>query len=191
MPAFDRQREKELNTGKTFTTITGMNSARFGNEAHFISFAAIIASSNWTEVSNFHVWKTMIATIKISSDRSASIVGNDPDCTAILGKPCPPCFSNIRYATSRAWDAVAEMGGGACEMVFNIVLRFWCRTGGSRSYEMIGTAFHWGTQQGNVSFCEDESCGRVLWTRVARTFLLCRKRSKGVNVRFSGSFFKI
>jgi hypothetical protein len=33
------------------------------------------------------------------------------------------------------------MGGGAREMVLNLVLRFWCRNGGGRIYKITGFAF--------------------------------------------------
>ena len=44
MSAFDRQRQRELNIGKTFINFNaiGMDSAKFGNEAHFMCFAAIV-----------------------------------------------------------------------------------------------------------------------------------------------------
>jgi hypothetical protein len=46
MSAFDRQRRTVLNIlGKTFIKVIGVGSAKFGNEAHFVSFAAIVVSS--------------------------------------------------------------------------------------------------------------------------------------------------
>jgi hypothetical protein len=33
----------------------GTDSVEFGNEAHFVSFAAIVATRNRTEGSNFHI----------------------------------------------------------------------------------------------------------------------------------------
>ena len=54
MSAFDRQSQGVINIGKTFINAIGVDSAKFGNEAHFMSFAAIIASGNWTVDSNFH-----------------------------------------------------------------------------------------------------------------------------------------
>jgi hypothetical protein len=39
----------ELNIEKMLINVIGMDSAKFGNEAHFISFAVIIAFRNGTE----------------------------------------------------------------------------------------------------------------------------------------------
>ena len=49
MSAIDRQGQKELNIGKAFIKTRRVNSAKFGYEAHFMSFAAIVASRNGTE----------------------------------------------------------------------------------------------------------------------------------------------
>ena len=89
MSALDRQREirRELNIGKTFINAIGVDSAKFENEAHFMSFATTIASRNGTEDSNFHIRNTVIATIKMSGNRLVSIIAND--CTPMLTKSCP------------------------------------------------------------------------------------------------------
>jgi hypothetical protein len=42
MSAIDRQGQMELNIGKAFINTRKVNSARFGYEAHFMSFAAIV-----------------------------------------------------------------------------------------------------------------------------------------------------
>jgi hypothetical protein len=60
MSAFHMQRQIELNIAKTLINGTGagVDSAKFGNEAHFMSFAAIVAfvaSRNGTEGSNSHI----------------------------------------------------------------------------------------------------------------------------------------
>ena len=44
-----------------------VDSAKFGNEAHFMSFAAIIATRNWTGGSNFHIKNTMTAIVEVSA----------------------------------------------------------------------------------------------------------------------------
>jgi hypothetical protein len=44
MSAIDRQGQMELNIGKAFINTRRVNSAKFGYEAHFMSFAAIVAS---------------------------------------------------------------------------------------------------------------------------------------------------
>ena len=44
-----------LNVTKTFINAKRVDSAKFGNEMHFMSFAAIIATRNGTEGSNFHI----------------------------------------------------------------------------------------------------------------------------------------
>jgi hypothetical protein len=49
-------RQKELNIlGKMFIIILGVDSAKFGNEVQFMSFAGIIAFANGTEGSNLHI----------------------------------------------------------------------------------------------------------------------------------------
>jgi hypothetical protein len=55
MSALDRRRQLELNIGKMFVNAIGVDSARFGNEAHFMSFAASVATRNGTEGSNFYI----------------------------------------------------------------------------------------------------------------------------------------
>jgi hypothetical protein len=55
MSAIDRQGQKELNTGKAFINTRRKNSAKFGYEAHFMSFAAIVASRNGTECSKYYI----------------------------------------------------------------------------------------------------------------------------------------
>jgi hypothetical protein len=55
MSTIDRQEQMELNMEKAFIHTRGMNSAKFGYEAHFMSFAAIVASRNGTEGSNYHI----------------------------------------------------------------------------------------------------------------------------------------
>jgi hypothetical protein len=49
MSAIDRKGQKELNIGKAFINTRRVNSAKFGYEAHFMSFAAIVASRNGTD----------------------------------------------------------------------------------------------------------------------------------------------
>jgi hypothetical protein len=87
MSAIDRQGQKELNTGKAFINTRRVNSAKFEYEAHFMSFAAIVASRNGTEGSNYHIRNTVIAIIKMSGNRLVSIIANN--CTPMLTKPCP------------------------------------------------------------------------------------------------------
>ena len=50
-----RQRQVTLNEGKTLVNTKGVYGSKFGNETHFLSFAAIVATRNGTEGSNFHV----------------------------------------------------------------------------------------------------------------------------------------
>ncbi len=47
-----RQRQVTLNKGKTLVNTKGVYGSKFGNETHFLSFAA---TRNGTEGSNFHV----------------------------------------------------------------------------------------------------------------------------------------
>ena len=44
-----------LNVTKTFINAKRVDCAKFGNEAHFMSFAAIIATRNGTEGSSFRI----------------------------------------------------------------------------------------------------------------------------------------
>ena len=70
-----------------------MDSAKFGNEAHFMSFAPIIATRNGTEGSNFHIRNTMTAIVEVSGNRLVCIVACDR--ATVLAKPSPcgtfPC----------------------------------------------------------------------------------------------------
>ena len=50
-----RQRQVTLNEGKTLVNTKGLCGFKFGNETHFLSFAAIVATRNGTEGSNVHV----------------------------------------------------------------------------------------------------------------------------------------
>ena len=50
-----RQRQVTLDEGKRLVNTKGVYGSKFGNETHFLSFAAIVATRNGTEGSNFHV----------------------------------------------------------------------------------------------------------------------------------------
>ena len=50
-----RQRQVTLNEGKTLVNTKGVYGSKFGNETHFLSFVAIVATRNGTEGSNFPV----------------------------------------------------------------------------------------------------------------------------------------
>ena len=53
---------------------------------------------------------------------------------------------------------------------------------------------HWPSPQEKVPQDGDNSWSRVLWTRVSRIFLLCRKETKGLLEKMedvSGSFLKM
>jgi hypothetical protein len=53
-----------------------------------MSFAAIVASRNGTEGSNYHIWNLVIAIIiKMSGNKLVNIIANN--CTRMLTKPCP------------------------------------------------------------------------------------------------------
>ncbi len=43
-----RQRQVTLNDGKTLVNTKGVYGSKFGNETHFLSFAAIVATRNGT-----------------------------------------------------------------------------------------------------------------------------------------------
>ncbi len=55
LPEQVRQRQVTLNEGKTLVNTKGVYGSKFGNDTHFLSFAAIVATRNGTEGSNFHV----------------------------------------------------------------------------------------------------------------------------------------
>ncbi len=60
-----RQRHVQvtLNEGKTLVNTKGVYGSKFGNETHFLCFAAIVATRNGTEGSNFHVGNAMTTRI--------------------------------------------------------------------------------------------------------------------------------
>jgi hypothetical protein len=45
-----------------------------------MSFATIVASRNGTEGSNYHIWNTVIAIIKMAGNRLVSIIANSLRC---------------------------------------------------------------------------------------------------------------
>jgi hypothetical protein len=49
-------------------------------------------------------------------------------------------------------DAVHEMGGGAREMVLDMVLRFWCRNGGSRIHKLTSFTLGHPTRKRGIPF---------------------------------------
>ena len=52
---------------------------------------------------------------------------------------------------------------------------------------------HWPTPQGKVPQVDDDSWGRLLWTRFSRIFLLWRKETKGLLEKrkmFQGHFLR-
>ena len=63
MASMSDKDRRALNVTKTFINTKRVNSAKFGNEAHFMSFAAIIATRNGTEGPNFHIRNTMTAIV--------------------------------------------------------------------------------------------------------------------------------
>ena len=148
----------DINIRKTLINTMGVHGAESGNKTHFMSFAAIIATRNATEGSNFHIWNTVITSIEMSGNRLVSIATNDS--AAVLTKPCPQkssSFSNVKHATSTAWDAVDEMGGGAREMVLDMILRFRCQNSGGRIYEVTSFTLTHTTRKRAVMW------RRILW----------------------------
>ena len=68
-----------------------------------MSFAAIIATRNGAEGSNFHIRDTMIAIVEVSGNGLVCIVACDS--ATVLAKPSPQTsssFSNVKHATSTA-----------------------------------------------------------------------------------------
>ena len=142
-----------------------------------MSFAAIIATRNGTEGSNFHIWNTMTAIGKVSGNSLICIVACDS--ATVLAKPSSQTsssFSNVKHATSTAWYTVDEMGRGAREIVLDVVNKFRCRSSGRGIYQL--TSFALAHPQGKVPQGDDDSWGRLLWTRVSWIFLLCRKETR-------------
>ena len=68
MASMSDKDRRALNVTKTFINTKRVNSAKFGNEAHFMSFAAIIATRNGTEGPNFHIRNTMTAIVEVLPD---------------------------------------------------------------------------------------------------------------------------
>ena len=65
-----------------------------------MSFAAIVATRNGIEGSDFHIRNTMTAIVEVSGKRLVCIVACN---NTTLAKPCPrrsSSFSNLKYATS-------------------------------------------------------------------------------------------
>jgi hypothetical protein len=144
-----------------------VDSAKFGNEAHFVSYG-YLWFQKWDKGSNSHIWNS----VKMYDNRLQSL---PTDCTPMLTKPCPQRssnFSSIKHATSSPWDAIDEMGGIAREMVLDMVLRFWCRNDSGRIKSQV---LHLATWQGNVPFCEHESCDKELGT-IGFHGYFCEKR---------------
>ena len=57
MSALDRQRQIELKIGKMFINAIGVDSGKFRNEVHFVSFPAIVATRNWDRGIEFQYLK--------------------------------------------------------------------------------------------------------------------------------------
>ena len=85
-----------------------MDSAKFGNEAHFMSFAAIIATKNGTEGSNFHIRNTMTAIVEVSGNRLVCIVACDR--AKVLAKPSPQTSSSLRTRFGEHRRSVHPLG---------------------------------------------------------------------------------
>jgi hypothetical protein len=81
-----------------------VDSAKFGNEAHFVCFAAIVATRNGKRLVSICLAKGWLASLPMTARRcSPNIV--------LKGLPV------IKHATSTALDALDEMGGGGRDMV--------------------------------------------------------------------------
>ena len=68
-----------------------------------MSFAAVVATRNGTEGSNFHIRDTMTAIVEVSSNRLVCIVACDR--ATVLAKSSPQTSSsssNVKHATSTA-----------------------------------------------------------------------------------------
>ena len=117
-----------LNVTKSFINAKRVNSNKLGNETHFMSFVAIIATRNGIEGSDFHVRNIMTAIVEVYGNRLVGIVGCDS--ATVLTKPCPQrffSFSNVKNATSTAWYTADEERRGAPEMVLDVVGKFRCQ----------------------------------------------------------------
>ena len=78
-----------------------MDSAKFGNATHFVSFVAIALLPEMGQRASNSI--SVIASIKMFGKTLVSIIVND--CMSMLTKPCPQrssSFSNMKHATTAA-----------------------------------------------------------------------------------------
>ncbi len=92
--------------------------SKFGNETHFLSFTAIVATKNWTDGSNFHVRNAMTTRIKCL----VGIVGRN--CTTMLTKPCPDPIPDYLGRYIRDCVGTASCCCGEVEQFINYVNNF-------------------------------------------------------------------
>ncbi len=93
-----RQRQVTLNEGKTFVNTKWVYGSKFGNETHFLSFAAIVATRNGTEGSTFPCGVAQCKTCKfidsstvISASKSTYNIQHNFTCTSTHLIYCISC----------------------------------------------------------------------------------------------------
>ena len=101
-----------------------VDSTKFGNEAHFMSFAAIIATRNGTEGSNFHIRNTMTAIVEVSGNRLVCIVACDR--ATVLAK-----LEDVKQRCNDANQPVARHFNNGSHCVSDMKIRALCPISGS------------------------------------------------------------
>ena len=100
----------------------GMNGSNFKNETLFVSFTAIITTRNGT---NFYLGNRVVSSIKMSRNRLVNIIV--PYGTKVFSKSVrwPSArFTDVKFATFNARNAVNDVGGGAWKIVPNNEIGF-------------------------------------------------------------------
>ena len=117
-----------------------VDSTKFGNEAHFMSFAAIIATRKGTEGSNFHIRNTMTAIVEVSGNRLVCIVACDraTQCSPNLVLKHLPDGATSRFGEHRrsvtsndANQPVAKHFNNGSHCVSDMKIRALCPFSGS------------------------------------------------------------
>ena len=127
-PLLDKNRNYEgiwSNKRKSFVKSLGMNGSNFKNETLFVSFTAIITTRNGWNGTNFYVGNRVVSCIKMSRNRLVNIIV--PYGTNVFIKSVRETsvrFTDVKFATFNARNAVNEVGGGACKIVPNHEIGF-------------------------------------------------------------------
>ena len=128
-PLLDKNRNYEgiwSNRWKSFVKSVGMNCSNFKNETLFVSFMAIVTTRNGWNCTNFYLGNRVVSSIKMSRNRLVNIIV--PYATKMFSKYIrytSARFTDLKFATFTARNAVNDVGGGACKIVPNDEISFW------------------------------------------------------------------